>query len=120
MQPPPAPPPVLSLADPASFKSQMESAGFDDVEVDFVSRDLEVAGFDTMWGMLTSGAPAAQMLFDRVGPGGKNKLRDTLAGITEKRFGAGPLPLRLRCRSAEAPPPPSVTSSFAQSSPAPA
>jgi len=49
MQPPPAPPPVLSLADPASFKSQMESAGFDDVEVDFVSRDLEVAGFDTMW-----------------------------------------------------------------------
>lgn len=93
MPPPPGPPPVFSLADPLSFKSQMEAAGFEDVEVDFVSRDLEVADFDTMWGMLTSGAPPVQMLFDRVGPEGKGKLRDTLAGIIEERFGAGPIRL---------------------------
>lgn len=93
MPPPPGPPPVFTLADPAGFKSQMEAAGFQDVDVDFVSRDLEVADFDAMWGMLTSGAPPVQMLFDRVGPEGKGKLRDTLAGMIEERFGAGPIRL---------------------------
>lgn len=93
MPPPPGPPPVFSLADPASFKSQMEAAGFDDVEVDFVARDLEVADFNTMWEMLTCGAPPVQMLFDRVGPAGKTKLHDTLGGIVEERFGAGPIRL---------------------------
>jgi len=93
MPPPPAPPPVFSLADPDSFKAQMEAAGFDEVEVSFVSRELEVDDFDVMWGMLTSGAPPVQMLFDRVGPQGKGKVRDTLAGIIEKRFGSGPIHL---------------------------
>ena len=93
MPPPPAPPPVFSLADPDSFKAQMEAAGFDEVEVSFVSRELEVDDFDVMWGMLTSGAPPVQMLFDRVGPQGKGKVRDTLAGIIEQRFGSGPIHL---------------------------
>jgi len=93
MPPPPGPPPVFSLADPASFKAQMEDAGFEDVAVDFVSRDLEVADFDAMWEMLTSGAPPVQMLFNRVGPEGKGKLRDSLAGIIENRFGSGPIRL---------------------------
>jgi hypothetical protein len=65
----------------------------DALEVDFVSRDLEVADFDAMWEMLTCGAPPVQMLFDRVGPQGKNKLHDTQAGIVDKRFGAGPIRL---------------------------
>lgn len=91
MPAPPSPPPVFSLADPASFKSQMEAAGFDDVEVDFVARDLEVADYDTMWEMLTCGAPPVQMLFDRVGPAGKTKLHDTLGEIVEQRFGTGPI-----------------------------
>lgn len=93
MPPPPGPPPVFRLADPVSFKSEMEAAGFEDVEIDFVSRDLEVADFDTMWEMLTCGAPPVQMLFDRVGPAGKNKLHDTLGGIIEQRFGASPIRL---------------------------
>ncbi len=93
MPAPAAPPPVFSLADLASFKSQMEAAGFDDVEVDFVSRDLEVEDFETMWEMLTCGAPPVQMLFDRVGLAGKQKLHDTLAGMVEQRFGAGPIRL---------------------------
>ena len=46
-----------------------------------------------MWEMLTCGAPPVQMLFDRVGPAGKNKLHDTLAGIVEQRFGTGPIRL---------------------------
>lgn len=91
LPPPPAPPPVFSLANPVEFKAQMEAAGFKNVEVDFVSRELEMANFDDLWSMFTAGAPPVQALFDRVGPGGKDKIHDALAGIVEKRFGSGPI-----------------------------
>lgn len=93
MPPPPAPPPVFSLSDLSDFKAQMEAGGFKDVEVDFVSRDLEVTGADQIWGMLTSGAPPVRMLLERVGSQGESKLRDTLAKIIEQRFGSGPFRL---------------------------
>ena len=88
---PPSPPPVFSLSDPADFKRQMEAAGFRNVEVEFVSRDLEVADFEQMWSMLTVGAPPVQVLFDRIGPSGKERLRDHLHEITNERFGNGPI-----------------------------
>lgn len=93
MPPPPTPPPVFSLSDLTDFKAQMEASGFKDVEVDFVSRDLEVTGVDQIWGMLTSGAPPVRMLLERVGSQGESKLRDTLAKIIEQRFGSGPFRL---------------------------
>ncbi len=93
MPPPPAPPPTFSLADPADFTAQMESGGFNDVEVEFVSRDLEVDNFDDMWAMLTVGTPSVQALFDRIGPAGRGRLRDVLGGIVEQRFGSGPIRL---------------------------
>lgn len=93
MPAPPSPPPVFSLADPTDFKSQMESAGFHDVEVEFVARDLEVPDFEMMWSMLTAGAPPVQDLFDRIGPSGKDRLRDCLKEIVYKRFGDGPIKL---------------------------
>jgi SAM-dependent methyltransferase len=89
MPPPPSPPPVLSLADPASFKAEMEAGGFRDVEVELVSQDLEIATFDEMWAMLTVGAPPVKALFDRVGAEGARRLRDTLREIVEERFGRG-------------------------------
>ena len=93
MPPPPAPPPVFSLADPADFRAQMEAGGFNDVEVEFVCRDLEVAHFDDLWAMLTAGAPPVQVLLDRIGPSGQNRLRDVLGGIVERRFGSGSIRL---------------------------
>jgi len=86
---PPSPPPVFSLADPADFKTQMEAGGFREVEVDFVSRELVVDGFNDLWAMLTAGAPPTKMLFDRVGSEGKNRIHDALADIVERRFGSG-------------------------------
>jgi len=91
--PPPAPPPVFSLANPADFKAQMEAGGFNDVEVEFVSRDLEVAGFEDLWAMLTVGAPPVQVLLDRIGPDGRDRLRDVLGRIVEQRFGSGAIRL---------------------------
>ena len=93
MPPPPVPPPVFSLADPADFRAQMEAGGFNDVEVEFVSRDLQVANFDDMWAMLTVGAPPVQVLFDRIGLAGRDRLRDVLGGIVKQRFGSGSIRL---------------------------
>ena len=58
-----------------------------------VSRDLEVDNFDDMWAMLTVGTPSVQALFDRIGPAGRDRLRDVLGGIVEQRFGNGPIRL---------------------------
>lgn len=93
MPAPPSPPPVFSLSDPADFQLQMEAAGFRNVEVEFMARELEVAGFDKMWSMLTAGAPPIQALFDRVGPSGKERVRDKLHAITNERFGGGKITL---------------------------
>lgn len=89
--PPPSPPPVFSLADPTEFTAEMEAAGFRDVEVDYVAREVEVPDFETMWITLTAGAPPLQVLFDRIGSSGKDRLRDHLHEIIEERFGGGPI-----------------------------
>ncbi len=93
MPPPPAPPPVFSLADSAEFKRLMQGGGFRDVDIESIPRELEVAGADDLWGMLTTGAPPVKLLLDRVGPAGRDKLRDTLAGIISQRYGSGPIRL---------------------------
>lgn len=86
---PPAPLPIFSLADPLQFKSEMEKAGFTQVEVAFTDRELSLSGFDDLWSMLTVGAPPVRILFDRVGEDGRQRLRDTLAEIVEQRYGTG-------------------------------
>ena len=91
MPPPATPPPVFSLSDLDTFKSDMETAGFVDVETDYVTRELELPGMNDIWLMMTSGAPAVQMLFDRIGESGKEKVEEALAGIVEERFGGGPI-----------------------------
>jgi len=91
LPPPPAPPPVFNLADLADFKAQMKAAGFTNVEVDYVTRDLELKHFDDLWAMMTVGAPPVKMLFDKVGDAGKERVRDALAGIVTDRFGTGPI-----------------------------
>jgi ubiquinone/menaquinone biosynthesis C-methylase UbiE len=88
---PDSPPPVFSLADLGSFKAQMEAAGFQNVEVEYVAKSLTVNSFDEMWAMLTIGAPPVKMLFDKVGADGKDRVHDALAEIVEKRFGNGPI-----------------------------
>jgi len=91
MPPPPSPPPVFSLADPADFKAEMEAGGFREVTVDFVARDLTVANFEEMWSMLTAGAPPVQVLFDRIGLRGRGRLRGVLQNMVEERFSGGPI-----------------------------
>lgn len=93
MPPPPTPPPVFSLADPAVFAKEMKAAGFRDVAIDFEVRGLELPDFDAVWAMVTVGAPPVQVLFERIGPEGKERLRDSLRSIVADRFGDGPVKL---------------------------
>lgn len=93
MPAPASPPPVFSLADPAGFKAEMEAAGFRDVEVEYVTRDMEVPDFEAAWSLLTVGAPPVQVLFDRIGPAGQERVRDQMREILYQRFGEGPIEL---------------------------
>ena len=52
---------------------------------------MEVASFEDMWAMLTSGAPPVQALLDRVGADGRERLMGTLAKIVDERYGSGPI-----------------------------
>lgn len=88
---PDSPPPVFSLADLDSFKTQMEAAGFQKVHVEYIERDLTVSNFAQMWAMLSVGAPPVKLLFDKVGSGGINRIHDSLAEIVEEQFGSGPI-----------------------------
>ena len=93
MPPPPSPPPVFGLADPAEFKRLMQGGGFQEVDIESIPRELEVADADDLWVMLTTGAPPVKLLLDRVGRAGRDRLRDTLAGIIDQRYGSGPIRL---------------------------
>ena len=94
MPPPPAPPPVFNLADPAVFGSHMETAGFRDVQVEHVAHDLEIRDVEQTWTMLTVGAPPVQALFDRVGADGEERIHDELRRVVADRFGSGPIRVR--------------------------
>jgi hypothetical protein len=75
------------------FETEMKAAGFRDVEVDYVPREIELADADQVWGMMTSGAPPVKMLLYRIGSEGESRLRDALNAIIEKRWGGGPVRL---------------------------
>lgn len=91
MPPPPSPPPVFSLADPTGFTAEMEAAGFSEVDVDFASRELEIADFNELWAILTAGAPPVEVLFERIGIEGRGRLQSSLAAIVADRYGSGPI-----------------------------
>lgn len=88
---PRTPPAVFSLADPDQFQQEMSAAGFRDVRIEIVSREMELPGAEELWALLTAGAPQVQALRHKIGDGGLNKIRRSLDKIVEKRFGAGPV-----------------------------
>ena len=69
---PPSPLPVFSLADPLVFKKEMVSAGFKDVEVEFVPRELVFESLHELRNLFTVGAPPVKVLLDQVGVDGVN------------------------------------------------
>jgi hypothetical protein len=70
---------VFNLANPAEFKSQMEAAGFHEVAVNFTAREVSVANFDQLWGMLTTGAPPVQVLLNQIGADQHSRIQRALS-----------------------------------------
>jgi SAM-dependent methyltransferase len=89
LPPPPGPPPIFSLADPQQFTAELGAAGFREAEVEFVPRTMVTESVDSMWSMLTSGAPPAKALLDRIGPEGSARTREALSTLLTERFGNG-------------------------------
>ncbi len=83
---PASPPPVFSLADPNLFKSEMETAGFKEVRVEYLKQEISLQHVDQVWQMMTSGAPPVQKLFEKVGEKGKIKIYDALRAVIEERW----------------------------------
>lgn len=93
MPKPDTPPPVLSLADPVKFKSEMENAGFREVEIHQTTRQTILDNFEQMWSMLTIGAPPIRKLIEQVGSTGLDRIKLEMAKLTESKFGNGPITL---------------------------
>ena len=88
---PDAPPPVFSLADPDLFRAELEASGFQEVNVDCVARQFELANFEQLWEMLTTGAPPVQVLMERIGEQGQVRLRKQLEQTISERYGDEPI-----------------------------
>lgn len=69
---------------------KLQTGGFWRCETVLSPVTLSSPGFD-LWAMLTTGAPLAQILLDRIGLDGRDRLRDVLGRLVERRFGSGPI-----------------------------
>lgn len=83
----PPPPQFLELADPNRLQSEMSAAGFSEVEVETVRRQVRWPSVDAMWMALAESAPIFRPLMDKVGPEGKDRLRAVFEAMAEERFG---------------------------------
>lgn len=93
MPAPPGPPPVFSLGDPNVFQAEMEAAGFEDVRIEHVTRNLEMPNREAFWSAMRGGAPPARRLFATIGEENVERVRDALYDVLTPRFGDGPISL---------------------------
>lgn len=93
MPPPPAPPPIFSLADSNLFEKEMKEAGFSDVKLETVSHKFEMESGEAFWELFRSSAPPAVALLKKVGPEATAKIRGVVLDAIKERFGSGPVVL---------------------------
>jgi SAM-dependent methyltransferase len=84
-----SPPPVFSLADPRQFGAEMRAGGLDDVRIHTVRHPFEVESAPAFWEMMSSSAPPAVALLERLGPRQTRDVRENLLGLLARRFGDG-------------------------------
>jgi len=84
-----SPPPVFSLADPRQFREEMQAGGLGDVRIHTVRHAFEVESAPVFWDMMSSSAPPAVALLERLGPRQTGGVRDNLLRLLAERFGDG-------------------------------
>jgi len=92
---PPAPPPVVSLADAERFAEEMRAAGFEDVRIETVTHDFVAPSSALGWDRLAGAAPPIQALFRWLEPARAAAVRDAAVAYLRERFGDGEV--RLSC-----------------------
>lgn len=78
LPPPPSPPPIFSLADPARLRAEMEEAGFRDVRVTTVRHAWEMPSPEEAWASLATTNPVMPAMMARLGEKRVEALRETL------------------------------------------
>ena len=88
--PMPGPPPVPSLADPASCRRELAAAGFEDVEVHTATFAFEADSFDELWSWLPDSQVFLGVIRAQLGPDAWAEVAAELRRRVEAARGAGP------------------------------
>lgn len=93
MPPPPKPPSIFSLANSDQFRAELADAGFADVQMSTVTKEMVVETADDAWEIATAGAPPIISLLARVGEQGRKKVRQALDEVVQAKWPKGPIRL---------------------------
>lgn len=85
---PPTPPPFMELADPKRLRSEVEAAGWSEVEIADVTHRGEWADADAAWTAIAEANPLFGPLLDQLPDEFTNRLRTTFSGLIDDRGGA--------------------------------
>lgn len=88
------PPPVFSLSDRDRFREEMSAAGFRDVQIESVRPGRDMENAEALWQLMSTSAPPAVFLLEKIGPEKAERVRERLIANIEERFGTGPFTLR--------------------------
>jgi SAM-dependent methyltransferase len=94
---PSQPPAPLSLADPGKLVAEMQSGGFNRVQVQSITGYFEAPSAEAFWTRMEATAPPVVELLKRIGPDNAARARDNLIDALRSRFGQGPV--RLACEA---------------------
>lgn len=98
--PQPRLPPLFSLADPAVFRAEMEAAGFRDVTLLKITREMIFENADAAFGMVSSAAPAALAMMSSLGQVERDNLRAEIERVFAQDHRGGPVRLENAARVA--------------------
>jgi len=82
---PPTPPPFMELADPERFRSEVEAAGWSDVEIVDVSHQAAWADTEAAWAAIAESNPLFGPLLEQLPAEVARKIRDTFSALIDKR-----------------------------------
>lgn len=82
---PPTPPPFMELADPDRFRSELETAGWSDVDVVDVTHQADWADADVAWAAIAESNPLFGPLLEQVPTEVATRIRSTFGDLIDER-----------------------------------
>lgn len=85
---PPTPPPFMELADPERLRSELERAGWSDIEIDGVTHEADWADADAAWAAIAESNPLFGPLLEQLPPELSTRIRTTFDDLIAERGNA--------------------------------